>query len=78
VERAVIMSEDHQLKAQDFVIHQKEQSVEAVFDHLNLEKLEEWAIRKVIARHQGNVSYAAKELGLSRGALYRRMEYYGI
>jgi len=47
-------------------------------DQLNLEKLEEWAIRKTIAKHKGNISHAAEELGLSRGALYRRLETYGI
>jgi two-component system, NtrC family, response regulator HydG len=49
-----------------------------MFDQLNLEKLEAWAIRKAIAKHQGNISHAAQELGLSRGAMYRRMETYGI
>jgi transcriptional regulator of acetoin/glycerol metabolism len=35
-------------------------------------------IRKALARAAGNVSHAAEALGLSRGALYRRMEKYGI
>lgn len=77
VERAVIMSEDRMLKAQDFGIDGNPSGGFA-FDRLNLEKIEEWAIRKAIAKHAGNISHAAEELGLSRGALYRRMETYGI
>lgn len=33
-----------------------------MFDHLNLQKLEEWAVRKALAKHGGNVSQAAEEL----------------
>jgi two-component system response regulator HydG len=62
----------------DFGALQKSNASDIVFDHLNLEKLEAWAIRKAIAKHGGNISHAAEELGLSRGALYRRMETYGI
>jgi transcriptional regulator with PAS, ATPase and Fis domain len=35
-------------------------------------------IRKVLSKHHGNVSKAAKELGLTRTSLYRRMEKYGL
>jgi len=78
VERAVIMCEGEALMPDDFGSVQQTLSGEFRFDHLNLEKLEAWAIRKVIAKHGGNISHAAEELGLSRGALYRRMETYGI
>ncbi len=78
VERAVIMSEGDQLLPEDFGSLQKQPSGEFVFDHLNLEKLEAWAIEKAIAKHKGNISHAAEELGLSRGAMYRRLERYGI
>ena len=77
VERAVILSELPQLTLEDFGIT-KQQSGELIFDHLNLEKLEAWAIKKAVEKHKGNVSHAAAELGLSRGAMYRRMERYGI
>jgi DNA-binding NtrC family response regulator len=78
VERAVIMSEGEQITEEDFGAMQKKMSGEFTFDNLNLEKLEAWAIRKALAKHQGNVSHAAEELGLSRGAMYRRMQTYGI
>lgn len=78
LERAVIMSDHEVLVEQDLGLTGKEQSSGFIFEHLNLEKLEAWAIRKAIAKHGGNISHAAEELGLSRGALYRRMETYGI
>jgi two-component system response regulator HydG len=78
VERAVIMCEGKQIEIADFSMAQKDSSGEEIFDHLNLEKLEAWAVRKAVAKHHGNVSHAADELGLSRGAMYRRMEKYGI
>jgi two-component system response regulator HydG len=78
VERAVILSEHQQLSLEDFGVARHEQSGEFIFDNLNLEKLEAWAIRKAVDKHKGNISHAAKELGLSRGAMYRRMELYGI
>lgn len=77
VERAVIMCETRELAVEDFGSLQK-QSEEFSFENFNLEKIEAWAIRKAIAKHGGNISHAAGELGLSRGALYRRMGTYGI
>jgi transcriptional regulator of acetoin/glycerol metabolism len=47
-------------------------------DDLSLEAVEAVLIRKALARSQGNVSHAAEALGLSRGALYRRMEKHGL
>ncbi|MCZ8215006.1 MAG: sigma 54-interacting transcriptional regulator, partial [Cyclobacteriaceae bacterium] len=78
VERAVILSENQALSLEDFGISKHQQSGELIFDELNLEKLEAWAIRKAIRKHKGNISHAAQELGLSRGAMYRRMERYAI
>jgi two-component system response regulator HydG len=78
VERAIILSENPALSLEDFGITRHLQSGELIFDHLNLEKLEAWAIRKAISKHKGNISNAAQELGLSRGAMYRRMERYAI
>ena len=78
VERAVIMCEGEELQQRDFGSLEKQTAGDFMFDHLNLGKLEEWAVRKALAKHGGNVSQAAEELGLSRGALYRRMEMYGI
>jgi transcriptional regulator of acetoin/glycerol metabolism len=47
-------------------------------EELSLEAVESILIRKALQRFQGNVSQAAEALGLSRGALYRRMEKYGL
>jgi len=78
VERAVILADDANLKPGDFASGVKQLEGQVTFDNLNLERLEEWAIRKALNKHDGNVSHAAEELGLSRGALYRRIEQYGI
>jgi transcriptional regulator of acetoin/glycerol metabolism len=72
------MSEGEVLSIEDFGTLLPNHSEGFDFDQLNLEKLEAWAIRKTIAKHKGNISHAAEELGLSRGALYRRIETYGI
>jgi transcriptional regulator of acetoin/glycerol metabolism len=72
------MCEGQQIEPADFGDLQKQMSSEFTFEDFNLEKLEAWAIRKAIAKHQGNISHAADELGLSRGALYRRIQTYGI
>jgi transcriptional regulator of acetoin/glycerol metabolism len=47
-------------------------------DDMSLESMEAALIRKALQRFQGNVTQAAEALGLSRGALYRRMEKHGI
>jgi DNA-binding NtrC family response regulator len=47
-------------------------------DEMSLEAVESILIRKALSRASGNVSQAAEALGLSRGALYRRMEKHGI
>lgn len=77
VERSVIMSEGNVIEESDLGLSSRK-GIEIHSDSLNLDELENWAIQKSLAKHQGNVSYAAEELGLSRGALYRRMEKYGL
>jgi transcriptional regulator of acetoin/glycerol metabolism len=47
-------------------------------DDMSLEDVEALLIRKALVRYDGNVSKAAEGLGLSRGALYRRMQRYGL
>lgn len=78
IERAIILSDHNVLTLEDFGVIRGENSGDLIFDQLNLEKLEAWAIRKAIDKHKGNVSHAASELGLSRGAMYRRMEKYEV
>jgi len=80
VERAVIMSESQVLEPQDFFLTQREDDSQDTIStsNMNLEETEKMLIRKVIDKHGGNISRAAKELGLTRASLYRRIEKYGI
>ncbi len=79
IERAIIMSEDQVLQPTDFLLTSAEaESDGMVFDDYNLEDIEKTIIRKVISKYGGNISHAAKELGLSRTSLYRRLEKYGL
>ncbi len=80
VERAVILSDSKKLELSDFILRgekEKDQKSEA-FDSYNLSDIERWAIRKVLTKHQGNISKAAEELGLTRAALYRRLAKYDL
>jgi transcriptional regulator of acetoin/glycerol metabolism len=47
-------------------------------EELNLDKVEQQTIEKALRKHAGNISHAARELGLTRTSLYRRMEKYGL
>lgn len=79
IERAVIMLEGETINASDFgFLKQSGKDNGNQFEEYNLENIEAWAIKKAINKHKGNISHAAKELGLSRGAMYRRMDKYGI
>jgi len=50
----------------------------AKIEEMGLEEVECLLIKKALARHSGNISHAAEALGLSRSALYRRMQKYGF
>lgn len=80
VERAVIMSESNLLQPQDFFLSQMDDIdlQDIVSPSTNLEETEKMLIRKVVDKHGGNISKAAKELGLTRASLYRRIEKYGL
>jgi DNA-binding NtrC family response regulator len=79
LERAVILAETHMLQPGDFLFPEMENEVEGVvLDNYNLEAVEKAVIRKALKKYAGNVSHAAKELGLTRTSLYRRMEKYGL
>lgn len=80
IERAVIMAENDVLHASDLIFSPIE-SPEQVLDEpveFNLSQVEKNTILKVIEKHNGNISKAAKELGLTRTALYRRLNKYDI
>jgi DNA-binding NtrC family response regulator len=79
LERAIILAETPMLQPADFLFPKSEKEIEGlVFDNYNLEDVEKTIIRKALKKHEGNVSHAAKELGLTRTSLYRRMEKYGL
>jgi two-component system, NtrC family, response regulator HydG len=80
VERAVIMGESNILEPKDFFLSQMEDQnlPEPNEISTNLEETEKMLIRKVVDKHGGNISKAAKELGLTRASLYRRLEKYDI
>ncbi len=76
VERAVILSESKTLQSYDFAF---ELTTKPVSGHdYNLEQIERRTISKVLRMHEGNISQAAETLGLTRSALYRRIEKYGL
>jgi DNA-binding NtrC family response regulator len=79
VERAVIMSEGNTLQAHDFFLSKPIQKNALLnSQNLNLEETEKILIRKVIDKHGGNITKAARELGLTRASLYRRIEKYDL
>jgi two-component system, NtrC family, response regulator HydG len=80
IERAVIMSDKETLSARDLIFSPLESGGEEKMDpqDLRLSTLEKNTILKVIEKHNGNISKAAKELGLTRTALYRRLSKYDI
>lgn len=79
IERAVIMAEGEELTEEDLSFSVIESPVaEAEMDDMRLETIEKNAILKVIDKHKGNISKSAKELGITRAALYRRLEKYDL
>jgi transcriptional regulator with PAS, ATPase and Fis domain len=77
IERALIMADSPTLQESDFLFSRKGNEAQAS-DTLNLDEVEKSAVTKAIQLHNGNISKAADELGLTRASLYRRMEKYGI
>ena len=80
IERAVIMADDPVLKADDliFSILENQAEMDQEADNVPLSTLEKNAILRVIEKNNGNITRAAKELGLTRTALYRRLSKYDI
>jgi DNA-binding NtrC family response regulator len=77
LERAVIMTDGNMLKPEDLVFSSIERSTATKSietTSMNLDDIEKNAILTVLEKHKGNVSKSAKELGITRAALYRRLE----
>jgi DNA-binding NtrC family response regulator len=77
VERGVLMSKGDAITAADLAL-QPARGAEVAPGEPTMEEMERLLIRKALARHDGNVSQAAETLGLSRSALYRRLQRYGL
>jgi DNA-binding NtrC family response regulator len=80
IERAVLMARGVQLQVADLGLYAATTagSAQQALDDLSLEAVEAVLVRKALSRSNGNISQAAEALGLSRGALYRRMEKYNL
>jgi DNA-binding NtrC family response regulator len=82
IERAVIMTTHSVLQPEDLFTqkHQVPEKQEEMvsLDHLNIEDVEKILIRKALQKHNGHITRAAEELGLTRSSLYRRLERYGL
>lgn len=78
MERAVILSESNALTAEDLVFSSVETTLPAGPETTQLAELEKGTIQKVVDKHHGNITKAAKELGITRMALYRRLGKYDL
>jgi DNA-binding NtrC family response regulator len=77
MERAVLMARGTRVESADLGLNGQRAAPQSL-DDMSLEAVEAILIRKALTRASGNVSHAADALGLSRGALYRRIEKYGL
>lgn len=73
IERAVIITDNEQIEVTDLHFSTKKTAIN-LSESLNLEEAEKMLVEQAIQKHQGNISRAAKDLGLTRAALYRRLE----
>jgi DNA-binding NtrC family response regulator len=77
VERAVLMASENSIRSGDLALRSGRE-VSPRLEDMSLEEVEAFLIKKALARYGGNVSHAANALGLSRSALYRRLQRYGL
>jgi len=77
VERAVLLCRSAEIEPADLSIAASRSSTQS-FENMSIDEVEALLIGKVLRRCDGNISQAAESLGLSRAALYRRIEKYGL
>jgi transcriptional regulator of acetoin/glycerol metabolism len=71
------MAQEHTIRPQDLALRSSGTGTTKL-DDMSLEDVEAFLIKKALSKHNGNVSHAASALGLSRSALYRRLQRYGL
>lgn len=76
IERSIIMTDNNLIEKINFAGNQSNSADVEI--NGTLEEIERKVIEKVMTKHQGNVTKAAKQLGLTRTSLYRRLEKFGI
>jgi len=77
IERSILITTEEQIQAGDLGL-EADKASSAKIEDMSLEEVEFLLIKKALTRHTGNISHAAEALGLSRSALYRRMQKYGL
>lgn len=80
VERAVLLCRGEEIEPANLAIAgaRPAASFESISENMSIDEVESLLIKKVLRRCDGNISQAAEALGLSRSALYRRIEKYGL
>jgi transcriptional regulator with PAS, ATPase and Fis domain len=85
IERSLIMSDGDVLEPHDFMFltdktsnNEPEETSEPDLTEFDLETVEKMMIQKAVSKYAGNISKAAKSLGLTRASLYRRLEKHGL
>jgi DNA-binding NtrC family response regulator len=78
IERSVLMAQGPTVKPADLALKPGRDTAGGRLEDMSLEEVECFLIKKAMTRYDGNVSQAAKALGLSRSALYRRLQRYGL
>ena len=79
IERAVLMSSSDSVTAFDLALQSTPDGrLSARLEEMSLEEAERLLIKKALARAEGNANRAAEALGVSRSALYRRLQKYGL
>lgn len=78
IERAVIMTQNTSLMPEDFFISNNQQQSTTFEETFQLEEMEKQLVIKTMKKFSGNITEAAKEMGISRQALYRRIEKYEL
>jgi len=78
VERGVLLSPGPAVRAADLGLRAQSAGASAKLEEMSLDEVERYLIQRTLSRHEGNVSQAAKALGLSRSAMYRRLQKHGL